>query len=152
MDLNADSERAVDLYADLIKVTMVLPAPSASQEQNSRPQPHCGLTLACCPGKMKQPQDFAAKLEKFHAAAIPRPSKIYLDSPIDPAGARGHNEDSVAHINRFVDVMGNQEHRGEADLPQAKHLVLHSHPCEGIEGTERLVEKEDFGMSNKRPC
>ena len=100
---------------------------------------------------MKQLKDFAAKAEEFRAAAIPGTSEVYLDSPIDPTGARRHDEDSIAHIDRFVDVMTNQDHRGEADLPQAKHLILHSHAREGIESSERLVKQQDFGMSNQRP-
>ena len=89
---------------------------------------------------MKQLEDFAAKAEEFRAATIPGTSEVYLDSLVDSTGARCQDEDAIAHIDRFVDVMGNQEHRGEADLPQAKHLVLHAHPCEGIEGSERFVK------------
>ena len=67
---------------------------------------------------------------------------------IDPAGAGGHDEDAIAHVDRFIDVMGDQEHGGETGLPQAQHFILHSHAGEGIESTERLVEQENLGMSN----
>src|SRR5215469_6559718 len=45
-----------------------------------------------------------------------------------------------AHIDRLVDVMGNQEHRGEAGLPEAKYFILHSNACKGIESSERFLK------------
>jgi hypothetical protein len=97
---------------------------------------------------MKQLKDFAAKLEEIRAAAITGALDVHGDASIDSPRAWGHDEYAVTHVDRFIDVMSDQEHRGETGLPQAQHFILHSHAREGIEGTERLVEQENFGMSN----
>ena len=70
------------------------------------------------------------------------------DASIDSPRARGHDKYAVTHVDRFIDVMSDQEYRGETGLPQAQHLILHSHARESIEGPERLVKQENFGMSN----
>ena len=56
--------------------------------------------------------------------------------------------DSVAHVNSFIDVMGDKEHCGAADLPEAQNFILHSHPRERIEGAERLVKEDYLWMIN----
>ena len=73
------------------------------------------------------------------------------DGLIDPAGAGGHDNDAVAHIDGFIDVVSNQEHGRAASLPEAQHLILHAHACEGVEGPQGLVEEKNFWMIDQRP-
>jgi hypothetical protein len=80
---------------------------------------------------MKQLKDFAAKLEEIRAAAITGALDVHGDASIDSPRAWGHDEYAVTHVDRFIDVMSDQEHRGETGLPQAQHFILHSHAREG---------------------
>ena len=83
-------------------------------------------------------------------AAISGTINIHRDHPIHSTGTGGHDDDAVAHVDRFIDVVGDQEHRGAAGLPEAQHFVLHSHAREGIECAERFVEEENLGMIDQR--
>ena len=64
------------------------------------------------PGQVQQLKDLAAKAKEFRVAAISGAINVHRDSSIDPAGAGGHDEDPIAHVNCFIDVMSDQEHRG----------------------------------------
>ena len=69
-----------------------------------------------------------------------------MNLAIDSPGRRGHDDDAIAHVDCFVDVVGDEQHRGAALLPQAQHFILHPHAGEGVERAERFVEQENFGM------
>ena len=66
-------------------------------------------------------------------------------------GPRRHDDDPVAHVDRLVDVVGDQEHRRPAGLPEPQDLVLHPHPGERVERAQRLVEQQDLGVVDQRP-
>ena len=70
------------------------------------------LLHARIPSQVQQLKDLAAKAKEFRAASIAGTINVHRDSSIDPAGAGGHDEDTIAHVNCFIDVMGDQEHRG----------------------------------------
>ncbi len=57
-----------------------------------------------------------------------------------------HDDDAVAHVNGFVDVMRNEQHGGPAGLPKAQDFILHPHAGEGVERAERFIEQKNFGM------
>ena len=61
-------------------------------------------------------------------------------------GRGRHDDDAVAHVNRFVDVVGDEQHGGAARLPEAQHFILHAHAGKGVERAERFVEQQNFGM------
>ena len=65
-------------------------------------------------------------------------------------GRGRHDDDAVAHVDRFVDVVGDEEHRRAARLPEPQHFVLHPHAGEGVERAERFVEQQDFGVIDQR--
>src|SRR5438034_9205311 len=88
-------------------------------------------------------QDVTAEAQEIRAAAVAWPVHLYWNDLLDPTGRRGHDDDAVAHIERFVDVMGDEEHRGAARLPEAQHFVLHAHAGKSIEGAERFIEKKE---------
>ena len=72
-----------------------------------------GLLLrAGISGQVKKLKDLAAKAKEFWVAAISGSMNVHRDCALDPAGAGGHDEDSIARVNSFIDIMGDQEHRG----------------------------------------
>jgi hypothetical protein len=72
------------------------------------------------PGQVQQLKDLAAKAKEFGAAAISGSINVHRDSSIDPAGAGGHDEDAIAHLNCFIDVMGDQQHRSSPELGKSR--------------------------------
>ena len=57
---------------------------------------------------------------------------------------RSHDNDAVAHVDGFVDVMSNKQH-GRVGAPETQHFILHTHAGKGIERAEWFVEEEHFG-------
>ena len=95
-------------------------------------------------------QNVTAEAQEIRAAAVARPIKVHGNDLLNFARGLGHDDDAVAHIDRFVDVMGHEEHRGTACVPEAQHFILHAHAGEGIKGAERFVEQEDSWMIDER--
>ena len=73
-----------------------------------------------------------------------------VDDAFDAARARRHDDDAIAHVDGFVDVMGDEQHGGAARLPKAEDFVLHAHAGEGVERAERFIEQQNFGMIDQR--
>src|SRR5262245_16213495 len=97
-------------------------------------------------------ENLAAEAEKRIASAITWSRKIDVDLAIDSARRRGHDKDAIAHVDRLINVVGNEQHGGATILPQAQHFVLHPHAGEGVEGAERLIKQEYFGMIDECAC
>ena len=57
---------------------------------------------------MQMFENLAAEAEKRIAAAITRSREVDIDLAIDSSGRLGHDEDAIAHIDRFIDVMGDE--------------------------------------------
>src|SRR5436190_11666601 len=95
---------------------------------------------------MQELQNFAAQLKKLRAAPIAWPRQVYRNDALDPARPLRHDDDAVAHVNRFVDVVRHEQHRRPARLPKPQHFVLHPHPGKGVERAEGLVEEQDLWM------
>src|SRR5438128_1883969 len=96
-------------------------------------------------------QDVTAEAQEIRAAAVARPVHLYWNDLLDPTRTLRHDDDAVTHVDRFVDVMGDKEHRGAASLPETQHFILHTHAGKGVERAEWFVEQEHFGMVNHRP-
>ena len=63
-----------------------------------------------------------------------------------------HDRDVVPHLDRFEEVVGDEDHGLVHDGLELQQLVLHLPPNERIEGAERLVEEHDFRIHRQRPC
>ena len=85
-------------------------------------------------GEVQQLKDLAAKTEEFRAAAISGTSEIHGDGLFDSPRTLCHDEDPIAHVNRFIDIVGDQECGSEASLPETQDFILHSHAGKGVEG------------------
>ena len=101
-------------------------------------------------GEMKQLQNLTAQLQERGATPIPRTFQRDRNGPVDSSGPLRHDEDAVAHVDRFVDVVGDEKHRGAADLPEAQDFILHPHPREGIERAERFIEEKNSRVIDER--
>ena len=97
-------------------------------------------------GEMQMFENLAAEAEKRIAGAITWAREVDIYLAIDSAGRLGHNEDAIAHVDCFINVVRDEQHRSATILPQAQHFVLHPHAGEGVEGAERFIEQENFGM------
>jgi hypothetical protein len=99
-------------------------------------------------------QDVSAEAEEILAGAVTWPIYLYWNDLLDPAGTRSHDNDAVAHVDGFIDVMSNKQHGSAMGAPETQYFILHTHPGEGIERAEWFVEQEHFGMINhgSREC
>src|SRR5262245_59035352 len=95
---------------------------------------------------MKMLQDLAAQAEKRFAGTIAWARKVDVNLAIDSARTLSHDHDSIAHVNCFIDIMGDEKHRGAAIFPKPQDFVLHKHACEGVQRAERFVQQENFRM------
>src|SRR3989442_5535147 len=102
-------------------------------------------------GQVEMFEDIASEAEEFRAVALAWTSQANVEVALDATGTGSHNDDAVAHVDCFVDVVSDQKHRSAAGLPKTEHFVLHAHAGEGIQRAERLVQEEDLGMVNQRP-
>src|SRR5687768_3677864 len=95
---------------------------------------------------MKEFQDISSQAEEFLSIAFAWAFQVYLDDAFNPTGPGCHDDDAVAHINRLIDVVRYQEHRGAAGFPKAQDFILHPHASESVQSAERFVQKQHFGM------
>ena len=109
------------------------------------------IRLCDTSGKVEKFQNVAAKSKKILMAAIARAWQSDRDNLFDPPGTLRHYDDAVTHVDCFVDVVRNEEHGGAAGLPKTKHFILHAHAGKSIEGAERFIEKQNFGMIDEGP-
>src|SRR6516225_472986 len=102
--------------------------------------------------EMEVLENISAEAQESQAAAIAGSSECIRNGLIDPARRLSHDHDAIAHVNRFVDIVGDEKHGGAAVFPEAQHLILHPHPGKGVERAERLVEQKHFGVIDERSC
>src|ERR1043166_3630013 len=95
-------------------------------------------------------ENVAAEPQKFRAAALSRPLEVDLEIAFDATGARRHDENPVAHVNGFVDVVGHEEHGRATVPPELQNFVLHAHAGEGVERAQRFIEEQQLGMIDQR--
>ena len=70
------------------------------------------------PAEIQQLKDLAAETQKIGVAPIPGTFHIQGDNTVDPARARSHYKNPIAHVDSLIDVMSNQKHRCQAGLPK----------------------------------
>src|SRR6516162_6848877 len=100
--------------------------------------------------EMEVLENISAEAQESQAAAIAGSSECIRNGLIDPARRLSHDHDAIAHVNRFVDIVGDEKHGGATVFPEAQHLILHTHPGKSIKRAERLVEQENLRVVNER--
>ena len=58
------------------------------------------------PREVEHFQDVRPKAQELVRVALPRTRERHVDDPLDPPRPRRHDDDAVAHVDRFVDVVG----------------------------------------------
>ena len=72
------------------------------------------------------------------------------DIRLDAAGPRRHHDDARGHEDRLLDVVGDEQHRLLAPLPDAEQQFLHQPARLVVERAERLVQQQDLGIVGER--
>ena len=103
-------------------------------------------------GEMQMFENLAAKAKKRVAGAITWTREVDIDLAIDSPGRLGHDEDAIAHVDRLINVVRDEQHRGATIFPQAQYFILHAHARESVERAERFIEQENFGMIDQCAC
>src|SRR5947207_954157 len=83
--------------------------PSLSPERRGRNEGRLRLFQALA-GQVEEVENFAAEAEKISAVALARTFQADGDGAFNAAGRRAHDDDAVAHVDGFVDVMGHQQY------------------------------------------
>jgi len=89
---------------------------------------------------MEEFQNVAAKIKKLRAVPLARSFQFYVKDAFDLPGARSHDDNPVAHVNCFVNVVRDKKHGRAARLPKPENFILHPHSREGIERTKRFIK------------
>ena len=83
------------------------------------------------------------KLRHFPSGKlIARAGQIHIEHAADAPGIRFQRDDPVAEIDRFFQVVGNEECRYRALRDDGEHFVLKFLPGHCIQGAERLVHQQ----------
>src|SRR5205823_5178692 len=61
--------------------------------------------------KVKQFENLATQLQELRIAAMTWPARMDENDLIDPPGAGSHDDDPIAHVNRFIDIVSNKQSR-----------------------------------------
>ena len=84
-------------------------------------------------------KNVTAQAQEILAATVARPVHRYWNDLLNPTGTRSHDNDAVAHVDGFVDVVSNKQHGGAVGAPEPEYFILHAHAGKGIERAERFV-------------
>ena len=68
---------------------------------------------------MEQFQDVAPQFQKFRAISLTRTFQIDRNHLFNTAGSRAQNDDAIAHVNRFINIMRHKQNGGAAIFPEA---------------------------------
>src|SRR5262249_48336778 len=97
-------------------------------------------------------ENLAAEPEERLAGAIARTQKLNIDLAINAPRRRSHDEDAIAHVDGFVDVVGHEKHGATAIFPESEHFGLHPHARERVKRAERFIEQKHFGVIDQCAC
>ena len=83
-------------------------------------------------GEVEKLENFTAQGKKIRTTAIARTIKRDGNYLLNRAGPLRQDDDAVAHVNGFVDVVSNEEHGSAPVLPKAQNFILHTHARKGV--------------------
>src|SRR6478609_8801612 len=79
-----------------------------------------------------------------------RPRQIDGHDLVNPAGRTAQHDHAVAQIDRFFDVVGDEDEARPSPAVDAQQLVLKRCLGHGVERPERLVHQHDCGLKRQR--
>src|SRR5689334_7451795 len=101
---------------------------------------------------MQMIENLAAEAEECAAGAIAWTQKLNIDLAINAPRCWRHYKDAIAHVDGFVDVVGDEKHGGAPIFPEPEHFVLHPHAGEGIKRAKRFIEQKHFRVIDQCAC
>ena len=86
-----------------------------------------------------------------HLQPLTRPGNIHLENTAD-LGARtvGEHHDPIGEKHRFIHVMGDHDSRECVLIANLHELLLQIAAGQGIEGSKRFIQQEQFGLDRQR--
>ena len=66
------------------------------------------------------------------------------------AGRTGQHDDAIGEVGRLLDVVRHEQDGLARRLPDSGELVLQAFARDGVEGGERFVHQQHFGLDGKR--
>jgi hypothetical protein len=69
----------------------------------------------------------------------------------DASRPRRHHDHPMGEQQRFIDVMGHEQHRTGLELERREQPLLHAGSGDGVERGERLVEQQDVLLGHQGP-
>ena len=85
---------------------------------------------------------------------VPRMRQVDRNLTHDPARMGREDEEAVAHLHGLLDVVSDEQHGLDRQLPLApeiEKIVAQRLGGENVERRERLVHQQDVGMNDQRP-
>jgi hypothetical protein len=76
------------------------------------------------------------------------PHAADVDDLLDPARPPRHHDHAIGKIHRFLDRVGDEEHRAGIDARQLDELLLHHGARLRVERAERLVHQQHGGIED----
>ena len=93
-----------------------------------------------------------AELGALVQRAGARIGKRHLDDLADVRGPRGHDDDAVREIDRFLDGVGDEHHRLVLGGQHLEQQVLHGRARLRIKRAERLVHQQELRLDGIGAC
>src|SRR5262245_55666392 len=81
-----------------------------------------------------------------------RAGEIDLDLLPDPSRACAEHHDAIAEVDRFLDVVRDEDDGLAGALPEARQLFLHRLARLRVERPERLVHEQHLGIEGEHAC
>src|SRR6267142_6885494 len=75
--------------------------------------------LFLLPGEVEVLEDVAAKFEELGAVSLTRARENDFDDSLNAARPRRHDDEAIAHVNGFIDIVSDEEHGRATRLPEA---------------------------------
>src|SRR2546422_9748987 len=91
------------------------------------------------PDLLVEPRELLAEANLDHVA---RPRQRDRIAGLDPTRARGEHDHLVGERDRFLEIVGDEEHRVARVRPEVEQLVLHEVARLHVERAERLVHQQ----------
>src|SRR6478735_1551651 len=89
--------------------------------------------------------------QRCELMGVPRPRLGHVDVGVERDRSVSQHDHPIGQQNRLVDVMGDQQHGGCVATTQVLQQAVHLDARQRIEGAERFVEQQQFGLTHQRP-
>src|SRR5262245_11134799 len=96
-------------------------------------------------------RNFARVLGKFETVKIARPRKGDFKLFSDSSGMPRKQSDPIREANCLSDIVGNEDNRLTAFLPDLLNIAVKLFTRERVQGSERFIHKQNSRIRGKCP-